>query len=118
MPKHQIKRFIQEPNCQICGRPVRGWARSQCDNCGSNVCRRHRPLFVEYWQCPDCDKRQSSFNNTTPLPQQAPIPAPNPAPSNNLFSQLDRAEHLYKESQEAEANTVTASLFVSLMNDE
>ena len=58
MPRHQIKRYIQDSACAECGRHVKGWGRAKCDNCGAIVCRQHRPLFSHYWACSHCRNSQ------------------------------------------------------------
>ena len=70
MPANQMKQYVQDPRCSICNRSVRGWSRTNCDNCGSTVCRRHRPLFVNFWQCPACQQRQQQFMGTQPQQSQ------------------------------------------------
>ena len=106
MPNYDIKKFYSDPSCAVCNRQVKGWARAYCDNCGRPVCRKHRPLFVQNWQCPACAQAQQAFL------QQIP-----PAPQNNQ-EMMQKASACLAEGRTAEAKFLIDQLFVEIFSKE
>jgi hypothetical protein len=107
MPTTEIKKFYSDPACSICHRQVRGWARAFCDNCGRPVCRKHRPLFVQYWQCPACAQAQKAFI-------QQPSVAPAASDPQSEQSMIQTAGVHLQSGREAEAQNLIDQIFVEL----
>jgi hypothetical protein len=103
-----IKKFFNDPRCSVCGRPVKGWATAHCDNCGRTVCRRHRPLFVQFWQCPSCQQRQQVF-----ISQPQSLPPASATPENMIQA---ASEHI-EANRTAEAKSTIDALFADLFGD-
>jgi hypothetical protein len=107
MPTTEIKKFYNDPVCAICHRQVRGWGRAFCDNCHRPVCRKHRPLFVPYWQCPDCQKAQDAF-----LSQSSAAPAT--SDPQTAQTMIQNASIHIQHGREAEAQRLLDQIFVEL----
>ena len=126
----KIKSFFKDPNCSVCGGKVKGWARRQCDNCGSLVCARHRPTLVSYWECPACRNRQQQFLGAPEVGSQiagpqAPHPMPdlrqwgyNPTADSHLDQMLRAAETLYNEGNDQAADRIAEKLLTELYHNE
>jgi hypothetical protein len=110
MPNHDIKKFYSDPSCAVCNRQVKGWARAYCDNCGRPVCRKHRPLFVQYWQCPGCVQAQQSF-----LQQPNQVPAPS---ANSIEPTITQAANHLNSGRISEAQAAIDKLFVDIFGKE
>ena len=98
MPGAPIKKFYSDPICSICNRQVKGWARAFCDNSGKAVCRKHRPLFVSYWQCPTCIDAQKSFLQNNPTTEQM----------------MEKASAIIESGRSAEASKIIDQIFVDI----
>jgi hypothetical protein len=127
---NKIRSYFQDPNCAVCGYKIRGWARRQCDNCGRQVCSRHRPPFVQWWECPECKKRQNQFVGAPQIGAQIAGPTPpqqmpdlrqwgyNIHADARLEGMLRAAEDLYTEGKSAEADRLAEALLSELYQDD